>query len=111
MSQTDFLRFLSEVGDDPQRLARYDRYSLAQLIFHSGNEGYSFNVPDIESVVGQLEANVIIKKDNEAFDGSSSLWRSMWGRRHLDYVVRHLISRHTAEELAQLATPGAGEAK
>lgn len=111
MSQENFLRFLSTLGNDSQRLARYDGYSLAQLLFHAKDDGYAFSVPDTEAVVGLLEANVILKKDREALDGDSSLWRSMWGCRHLDYVVNELISRHTDQELAELTgTVAAGVA-
>lgn len=111
MSDVNFLRFLTAARDDPALLARYDGFNMAQLIFHAGDDGYRFGVPHIESVVGKLEANVILDKDGEAFDGGSTLWRAMWGRRHLDYVVNHLISRHTDEELAVLVGATAGEAK
>ena len=76
--------------------------NLAQLLFHAKNDGFEFTAEEMAEVVGKLEANVILNKDKEKFDGSSRLWRQMWGTCHLDYVVIHLFARHTADEIQNL---------
>ena len=53
-------------------------------------------------VVGKLEASTIFTKDQDPFDASSGLWRRMWGSYHLDYVIDHLLERHTDDELQAL---------
>jgi hypothetical protein len=102
VAQAEFLRFLTALASDPARLAHYDGLSLPRLLFHAKNEGFGFTAEDAASVVGRMEAGVIIGKDCERFDGSSSLWRQMWGKRYLGYLVTHVLTRYTDEELSSL---------
>jgi hypothetical protein len=105
MARDSFLAFLLAARDSPAVLARYNRRNLAQLVFHARNDGYAFTADDIQDVVGALEASVILKKDGDPFDGTSRLWRQMWGRPHLEYVVDCVVRRHTDAELAALVRP------
>jgi hypothetical protein len=101
VSQGEFLRFLQAAGSSPALLARYAPMDMPRMLFHARNDGFAFTLDDVGPLVGRLEAGVVLDKDNEPFDGASSLWRLMWGRRYLDYLVRHVVSRFTDEELAQ----------
>ncbi|MER6944255.1 Nif11-like leader peptide family natural product precursor [Nonomuraea sp. NPDC000554] len=100
MSQAEFVRFLQAARSSPDLLARYAPMSLPQLLFHARDDGFTFTAADASSVVGRLEAGVILDKDREPFDGSSGLWRHMWGTRYLDYLVDHVAARFTDEELS-----------
>ena len=102
MSQERVLDLLLALRDDPAALARYDRRNLAQLVFHARTEGYDVTADDVADVVGALEADVILHQDGDAFDETSRLWRHMWGRRHLGYLVEHVLGRHTDDELRAL---------
>ncbi|MFC0544850.1 Nif11-like leader peptide family natural product precursor [Kutzneria chonburiensis] len=102
MSAESFLAFLTAVRSDAAMSARYGRRDLGQLLFHAKNDGFDFTAEDVTAVVGQLEINIIVAKDGEAVDGNSSLWRDMWGRPYLDYVVGHVIARHTDKEIRSL---------
>jgi hypothetical protein len=102
MAQRSFVEFLVRARDDAGMLARYDGRNLAQLVFHAKHEGFDFNAEDVAEVVGKLEASVILEKDHDAFDGTARLWREMWGRRHLGYLVDRVVRRHTDAELAAL---------
>lgn len=99
MSRESFLAFLMAARDDRSVLARYDGRNLAQVVFHARNEGYEFTPQEVAAVVGALEASVILTKDKSPYDGTAPLWRRMWGRRHLGYVVENVVRRHTDEEL------------
>jgi hypothetical protein len=99
MSQKSCLEFLVALRDNQALLARYGGRDLPQLLFHARNEGFDFTAGDVADVVGALEANVIVAKDEESFSGSSRLWRQMWGRTHLDYVIEHVVRRHSDAEL------------
>lgn len=99
MSEKSFLEFLVAVRDNGALLARYDQRNLAQLLFHARNEGFDFTATEVENVAGALEASVVLTKDEDPFDGTSRLWRHMWGSRHLEYLVEHVLARHTDEEL------------
>jgi hypothetical protein len=109
MAATEFVRFLRAMRDDPKLLARYDEFSLPQLLFHAGNEGFTFAAEDAADVVGQIEADVILNKDGQPFDGDSSLWRHMWGQRYLGYLVSDVLSRFSPAELAALGRGQSGE--
>ncbi|NUR86341.1 MAG: hypothetical protein HOY71_19840 [Nonomuraea sp.] len=86
MSESEFTRFLSEVGTS-DRLARYAAMTLPQLLFHARNEGYAFTADEAASVIGRLEYTAVTERDGQPFDGSATLWRAMWGRRYLDYLA------------------------
>ena len=102
MSRESFLEFLLAARDSPGLRARYNPRNLAQLVFHARNEGFDFTAEDVANVVGALEANVIVAKDGDPFDGTSRLWRHMWGAYHLEYVVDSVVRRHTDDELRSL---------
>lgn len=99
MSQQSFLNFLSAARANPAMLARYNPRNLSQMLFHAKNDGFDFTAADVAEVVGRLEANVILNKDQDPFDGTSRLWREMWGRYHLEYFVHRVVGRHSDEEL------------
>lgn len=107
MSQESFMQFLVAMRDEPARLAIYDGRNLSQLLFHAKSEGFDFSPEDVADVVGMIEANVILEKDHDPFDGTSRLWREMWGRRHLGYLVDSCVRRYSDQELRALI-PSAG---
>lgn len=102
MSQESFLNFLLAARGNTVMLTRYNRRSLGQLLFHAKNDGYDFTAEDVADVVGKLEYSLVTTKDNEAMDGQSTLWRQMWGRFHLEYLVDHVVARHEEDELRAL---------
>jgi hypothetical protein len=111
MSQESFVKFLSAARRSVAMKTRYDGRNLSELLFHARNEGYAFTAEEVAAVVGALEANVILVKDGDPFDGSSRLWQQMWGRHHLEYLVDHVVARHTDAELTSLiAKAGSGAA-
>jgi hypothetical protein len=110
MSTTGFVRFLQAVRDDAGLLARYDQRNLAQLLFHAKNDGFDFLAEDAAEVIGRLEYDLIVERDRQAFDGTSRLWRGMWGRRYLGYLVDQVVRRYSDAELAEIgADSGATE--
>jgi hypothetical protein len=93
VSARNFLDFLRALRDSDDMLARYRHRDVTQLVFHARNDGFDFTASDISSVAVPLEANVIVGKDGEEFNESSSLWRSMWGKTHLDYFIEDVVRR------------------
>ena len=111
MSRKSVVEFLRAARDDPALCARYQPRDLTQLVFHARNDGFDFTAEDLADVVGALEANVIVAKDKDPFDATSGLWRRMWGRRHLGYLIEQVVKRHTDDELrAIFATSPESEA-
>jgi hypothetical protein len=99
MSQKDVVKFLAAVHENPALATRYNERNLSQLLLHASNEGFHFTAAELAEVVGKLEASVILAKDRDPFDGTARLWAEMWGRFHLEYLVDHVVSRHTEDEL------------
>jgi hypothetical protein len=95
MSHKSFLEFLVAARDSAAVRIRYAPRNLPQLLLHARNEGFDFTGDDVADVAGALEADVIVRLDAEPFDGTSGLWRRMWGVYHLDYLVEHVVRRHT----------------
>jgi len=102
VSRKSFLEFLLAARDQPGVRTRYAPRNLTQLVFHARNEGFDFTVEDVANVVAALEANVVVVKDGDPFDGTSRLWRRMWGAYHLDYMIDSVVRRHTDAELGSL---------
>jgi hypothetical protein len=102
VSQASFLKFLSAARGSAAMQARYNRKNLSELLFHAKNDGFDFTAEEVAEVIGKFEANVILTKDQDPYDGTSQLWRTMWGRRHFDYLINHVVNRHTEEELWSL---------
>src|SRR4051812_14738321 len=102
MSQANVLSFLLAARDNAATRAHYGQRNLPQLLFHAKNQGYNFTANELANVVGKLEANVILGKDQDQFDQTSRLWRQMWGQSHLEYVIDHVLARYTDDELHAL---------
>jgi hypothetical protein len=102
MSHANVLRFLSAAHANGAMRSSYDQRNLSQLLFHAKNDGFEFTAADVADVVGTLEASTILTKDQDPFDATSRLWRHMWGRYHLAYVIDHVLRRHTDAELHAL---------
>ncbi|MBK8175667.1 MAG: Nif11-like leader peptide family natural product precursor [Rhodospirillales bacterium] len=101
MSLESVLTFFRAARDDAGLLARYDQRTLSELVFHAKNDGFDFSAWDLAEVSGRIEASVILAKDRDPFDGSARLWRRMWGRYHLGYLVEQ-VRRHSDDELTAL---------
>lgn len=108
MSLQAALNWLVSVRDDPALLARSEARNLSQLLFHAKNDGFDFSAWDLAEVAGRVEASVILTKDQDSFDGSARLWRRMWGRYHLGYIIEQ-VRRHSDQELAALIAPKEGD--
>lgn len=109
MSLQSALKFFATARDDAAFLARYEQRNLSQLLFHAKNDGFDFSAWDLAEVAGRIEASIILTKDRDPFDGSARLWRQMWGRWHLGYLIDQ-VRRHSDGELAALVAPREGAA-
>jgi hypothetical protein len=107
MSLDSALKFFVAARDDAGLLARYDQRNLSQLVFHAKNDGFDFSAWELAEVAGRIEASIILTKDRDPFDGTARLWRQMWGRHHLGYLVDQ-VRRHTDDELRSIIATGAG---
>ena len=107
MSLESTLKFFVAARDDAGLLARYDARNLSEVLFHAKNDGFDFSARDLAEVAGRIEASIILTKDRDPFDGTARLWRQMWGRYHLGYLVDQ-VRRHSEDELNALIAPREG---
>ena len=105
MSRIQVVKFLRSCAADKALLQPFLSRSLPELLFHARALGYSFTGADLASVVGALEYHVITEKMKQPMDASSGLWRQMWGKPHLQYVVEELIMPLSEGEVEQVAAP------
>jgi hypothetical protein len=105
MSQNTAIQFLTAVRDGAALRAAYRDRNLLQVVFHARDLGYDLTAEDLVKAVARLEFQVIVEKDRQPFDGGSRLWRGMWGKTYLDYVVEHVLGRFSDAELRALFAP------
>jgi hypothetical protein len=99
MAHGEFLRFLIDLSKRPAMLVEYEGRGVPQLVFAAKNDGYTFDAADMVAVRGALEANVILNIHRDPYDGTARLWRSMWGKTHLRYVVEGLVALHSEDAM------------
>jgi hypothetical protein len=91
-ARAETARFLECCLSDPDLMARYEGKPLPDLVLQARCDGYAFGPSDLSRIIGDMEVWAIVTVAAEQIDASSSLWRRMWGRSRLDYVVRELCS-------------------
>jgi hypothetical protein len=106
MSQDSFLEFLISARRNATMLSRYNLRNFSELLFQAKNDGFDFTADEVAEVIGKLEANVILNKDRDPYDGTSRLWHRMWGRRHFEYLINDVVNRHTDQELRSMTQDG-----
>lgn len=105
MSTEAVIRFFAAASNDAPLVARFNTYSLPELLFHASNLGYHFSSRDLAAVVGPLEYMLVSERFGEPFDGSSRLWPQMWGVYHFEYVIDRLAQHFTADEMRAAVAP------
>lgn len=90
MSISELGRFLAVCASRPPVLARYEPMALPDLMFAARCDGFDLAPEDFGALIGGLEVWRITVADGQTIDGESRLWRAMWGRSRLDYVVNEL---------------------
>jgi hypothetical protein len=83
-------RLFEDCRADPALLSRYEGKPLPDLVLQARCDGYAFAPADLSGMIGEMEVWMIVTIAGEPIDASSNLWRKMWGRSRLDYVVREL---------------------
>ena len=90
MSLKNAALFFEKCAVQPKMLARYETMPVPDMLFAASCEGYTFNVEDLGKLIGGMEVWRIMQVDKQEINGESALWRYMWGRSRLDYVVKEL---------------------
>ena len=101
MSKASVVDFFRACHSDTYLLEKFEQKNLPEVIFHAKSLGYSFSGEELAEVIGSMEAQLIIERMGEAIDANSSLWRRMWGKSRLQYVIEELFQTFSEAELKQ----------
>ncbi|MGL5925979.1 hypothetical protein [Chroococcidiopsis sp.] len=101
MSKESVIDFFRVCYRDTTLFAKFEQKNLPEVILHAKSLGYSFNGEELAEVIGGMEAQIITERMGEAIDANSSLWRRMWGKSRLQYVVEELFQTFSEAELKQ----------
>ncbi|NHC34273.1 Nif11 family protein [Scytonema millei] len=101
MSKESVIDFFRVCHHDTTLFAKFESKNLSEVIFHAKSLGYSFNGEELAEVIGGMEAQIITERMGEAIDANSSLWRRMWGKSRLQYVIEELFQTFSEAELKQ----------
>jgi predicted ribosomally synthesized peptide with nif11-like leader len=102
MSKENAINFLRACANNTALLEKLEQKDLPEVLLHAKSLGYSFTSEELAAVIGSMEIQIIIEKMGEEIDANSSLWRRMWGKFRLRYVVEELLSTFSDAELTQL---------
>ncbi|MBD2305273.1 Nif11 family protein [Chroococcidiopsis sp. FACHB-1243] len=100
MSKASVVDFFRACHSDMKLLEKFEQKNLPEVIFHTKSLGYSFSGEELAAVIGSMEAQIITEM-GEAIDANSSLWRRMWGKSRLQYVIEELFQTFSEAELKQ----------
>jgi hypothetical protein len=104
MSAVELGRFFEACADSEAIMARYEAMPLPDLIFAARCSGFDIRGEDFVKLVGGMELWRITVADGEEISAANTLWRHMWGRSHLAYVVKELWGRMDPEARTALLT-------
>jgi hypothetical protein len=101
MSKENVINFLRDCNNDTALLKKFEQKNLPEVILHAKSLGYGFSGEELAAVIGSMETQIITKKMGEEINASSSLWRQMWGKYRLQYIIEELFRTFSDVELKQ----------
>ncbi len=101
MSKENVVNFFRACTNDTTLLEKFEQKNLPEILLHAKSLGYSFTGEELAAVIGGMETQIIVEKMGEEIDANSSLWRRMWGKSRLQYVVEELLSAFSDAEIKQ----------
>ncbi|PQO41056.1 hypothetical protein [Blastopirellula marina] len=107
MRQSVVINFLRHLGDQSELRRHLRTMSKSQVMAEAQRIGFVFSENEYDEVVWGAEM-FLAEKLGEPFDFQLSLWKTMWGKYYLDFVLDDVIASLTPE-LEQEFLAGKGE--
>jgi hypothetical protein len=101
MSKKNVIEFLTDCAENTTLLEKFEHKNLPEVILHAKSLNYKFSSEELAEVIGAMENQIITQEMGEKIDANSSLWRKMWGKSRLQYVVKELVSTFSSAEIKQ----------
>src|SRR4051794_5176846 len=90
MSAGNLLEFLGTVAARADLLATLNVQSKEDVITAAADFGLPFTEAEFDSLIWELEMALAAKR-GEPFDEQFGLWRLMWGKYYLEFLVNDLL--------------------
>ena len=97
MSARNVIEFLRTVAIRSDLLDTLKVKSKESVVAAAADFGLPFTESDFDSVIWDLEV-LLAEKRKEAFDAQFALWRTMWGKYYLEYLVVDMIPSFTESD-------------
>jgi hypothetical protein len=104
MAKSEIIRFFGMLDNNPSELDRLSSRNRSEILFHSKSMGYDYSSNELAEVIGSMEWYIITKKDKEELNAYSSLWKKMWGKSRLDYLINVLYKSLNQNELEEITS-------
>lgn len=108
MSGANLLVFLRTVAARADVLESLKVKSKDEVIAAAAACGLPFTAADFDGVVWNLEIR-LAQKRGEPLDAHFPLWRTLWGRYYLEFLVNTLIPGLDEADIAAVIGNNAGE--
>jgi hypothetical protein len=101
MSSGNLVEFLRTVAARSDVLDSLKVKSKDDVIAAAAAFGLPFTEAEFDSLVWDLELR-LAEKRQESFDAHFALWRTMWGRYYLEYLVLSMMPSFSQTDLDSL---------
>jgi hypothetical protein len=98
MADSNVVDFLRELKRRPQTLDELKTAPKEEVLAAAADFGLPFADADFNSVIWSLEERLAAARGEE-FSGAFPLWRLLWGRYYLEFLVNDLIPSLTETKI------------
>jgi len=106
MTKIEVFRFLQDLAHKPEQVAVLRTLSKLEVLTHAHQSGYDFSEAEFDEAIWDIEV-YLSKKLGETFDSSFSLWETMWGKYHLEFLVDNSVGAVTNQDIEAFLTESA----
>jgi hypothetical protein len=106
MTKIEVFRFLQDLAHKPEQVAVLRTLSKLEVLPYAHQSGYDFSEAEFDEAIWDIEV-YLSKKLGETFDSSFSLWETMWGKYHLEFLVDNSVGAVTNQDIEAFLTESA----
>jgi nitrogen fixation uncharacterized protein len=98
MSESNVIAFLRELGQRPETLNELKASAKEDVLSAADVLGFPFSDDDFNSTIWRFEERLAATR-GEQFSESFALWRLLWGKYYLEFLVNDLVPSLTETEI------------
>lgn len=105
MSDRNVIEFLRALATQADLLEHLKTLRKDEVITTAEQLGYPFTEAEWDPLIWGLES-YLAEKRGEKFDTHFPLWRTMWGKYYLEFLVTDVLPSFTAADFDMVMTAG-----